>query len=199
MSNPYLQQHQELEIKEPTKSLVIGAIEGEETLSEPFSYRLTLYSSRRSIPPADLLGKGVTVLIRQNAHERPLHGRVRRFSQSHRIGDLTVYRMEIVPSLWMLSLSSDCRHWEDKTVLEITKDVFQRLGVRDYKLSCSKTYPLREFCVQYNETHLDFLSRLWEEEGIFYSFTHAENVDTVVLSDDSSSLPASKFVPKLQT
>jgi len=195
---PYVQNAQELEIVEPTKSLLLGAIEGEENLSEPFTYRLTLYSEKKSIPPSDLLGKPVTVKIHDEGKTRVLHGLVRRFSQGHRVANLTGYHMEMVPWLWMLSLSSDCRHWEDKTVLDITKDVLQRLNFRDFKISCTKSYPVREFCVQYNETHLDFLSRLWEEEGIYYSFTHEEKRHELVLADDPSAVPSGALVSRLQ-
>jgi len=198
MSTPaFSQGNQELEIVEPTKSLLIGAIEGEENLSELFAYRLTLFSEKKSISPGDLLGKPVSVKIHEG-RTRPIHGRVRRFTQGRRTGNLTEYHMEIVPWLWLLSLASDCRHWEDKTVIDITKDIFQRLGFRDYKMSCSKNYPAREFCVQYNETHLDFLSRLWEEEGIYYYFKHEESSHQLVLADDPTAVHAGPFVEKLQ-
>ena len=196
---PFAQETQELAIVEPTKSLLLGAIEGEENLSEPFVYRLTLYSEKKSISPGDLLGKPVTVKIRDQGNERPIHGRVRRFTQGHRAGNLTEYRMEIVPWLWMLSLSSDCRHWQEQSVLDITQDVLDRLGFADYKIACTKSYPEREFCVQYNETHFDFLSRLWEEEGIYYTFVHEDDKHTLYLADDPSSIQSARFVEKLQT
>jgi type VI secretion system secreted protein VgrG len=193
------EQNQEIWIEEPTKDLLLVAIEGEEAISEPYRYRLTLASAKKSIPAADLLRKPVTIWIAQHdGGKRPIHGRVRRFEQGMRQDEFTEYRMEVVPWLWLMSLSSDCRFYLEKNVVDITKAVFEELGFSDFRLACTRQYPAREYCVQYNETHLDFLSRLWEEEGIFYFHEHSGSKHTLVLADDPSAVRAGEFTKKLQ-
>ena len=99
---------------------------------------------------------------------------------------MTAYRAEIVPWLWLLTLSSDCRIFQDKDVLEIVRDIFDELGYSDYEIRCSGS-SRREYCVQYRETHFAFVSRLMEEEGIFYYFTHSADRHVLVLADRNGS------------
>jgi type VI secretion system secreted protein VgrG len=194
-----IEQEQEIWIDEPTNDLLLARIEGEESISVPFVYHLTLFSEKKSIPAASLLRKPVTIWLEQpTTHKRrPIHGIVSRFSQGSRDGAFTEYEMEVVPSLWLLSLSSDCRFFQDKSVMEITKAVLQEHRL-DVRYACTGSYPAREYCVQYNETHLDFLSRLWEEEGIFYFFEHAGTKHTLVLADDPVAIKPSEFTKRVQ-
>jgi type VI secretion system secreted protein VgrG len=95
--------------------------------------------------------------------------------------------MEVVPALWFLTLSSDCRIFQHLSVLDIVQKVLGENAVTDVDVRCTKSYPKREFCVQYRETHFDFVSRLLEEEGINYFFEHAAGSHTLILSDDPTS------------
>ena len=64
---------------------------------------------------------------------------------------------------------------QNEHVPDIAKAIFGELGYSDFKDSLTGTYDAREYCVQYRETAFDFISRLFEEEGIFYFFTHAKD------------------------
>src|SRR5262249_61915967 len=59
-------------------------------------------------------------------------------------------------------------------------------GFSDYEVSLG-SYPKREYCVQYRETAFNFISRLMEHEGIFYSFRHEDGKHTMVLADSKAS------------
>ncbi|MFW6206633.1 MAG: type VI secretion system Vgr family protein, partial [Gemmatimonadota bacterium] len=128
--------------------------------------------------------------------DRLVHGRVRRFVQMGRSEELTSYRAEIVPWSWFLSLTRDCRIFQEMTVLQIAEEVFESQGFSDYDIRCTRNYPEREFCVQYRETHLDFVSRLLEEEGIFYFFEHETSGHTLVLTDDNSAVEPCPGLPE---
>ncbi len=128
----------------------------------------------------------VTVNL-QDGGERKIHGLVRRFAQMGQQEDLTFYSVELVPWLWFLTLSQDCKVFQNKSVLDIVQEVFDGLGYTDYELRCSQTYAPREYCVQYRETHFNFVSRLLEEEGIFYFFEHTQDTHTLVLADLNST------------
>jgi type VI secretion system secreted protein VgrG len=160
-------------------------------MSMPFRFTLDLLSERPDVKAADLLRKPAVVYLElPGGKERPIHGVISRFVQlgQSENEEFTVYRAEVVPWLWFLSMSADCKIFQDKTVLEIVEQVFKDQGYSDFKIKCVKSYPKREFCVQYRETHLNFVSRLLEEEGIFYFFQHSGSKHTLILADDGSAV-----------
>jgi type VI secretion system secreted protein VgrG len=172
-------------------ALFLHALSGEEGVSRPFRFLLDLSSEGTMLPDASaLLGTPACVSIElPSGGQRIVHGLISRFRRNGSGLVLDSYQAELVPWLWMLSLSTDCCIHQKKTVPEIVKSVFDELGFADYRLAVTKEYPKREFCVQYRETHLAFVSRLLEDEGIFYYFEHAADKHTLVLADNAASLP----------
>lgn len=171
--------------------LLLQSFSGRERLSAPFSWDLRLLSEDSSIDAEDLLRSPmVLTLSTPSGEDRIVHGRVRRFVQMGQDEDLTSYRAEIVPWLWFLSLTRDCQIFQDMTVLDVVEDVFDEQGYSDYDIRCTRSYPERDYCVQYRESHLNFVSRLLEEEGIFYFFEHEDSGHTLVLADHESAFPA---------
>lgn len=167
--------------------LLLNGFNGLEGMSQAYAFQLDLLSTAPDIEPAELLRTPVLVTLRlDNDETRLFHGICTRFSQGVKRDDLTTYRAEIVPWLWFLRLSRESRIYQELTVPEILEQVFERLGYADFELRLTRSYPARTFCVQYRETHFDFVSRLMEEEGIFYYFEHSEDKHLLVLSDDSS-------------
>src|SRR5205814_4484434 len=106
------------------------------------------------------------------------------------VGGFNHYRVDVVPWIWFLSLEVDCRIFHNKTIPEIVKAVFdkfpgnQKDSVDD--VGIQGTYPKLEYCVQYRESSLNFISRLMEHAGIFYYFTHTDSAHELHLSDTSS-------------
>lgn len=171
----------------PPDELLLQRFNGEEGISMPFAFNLELISEEEAVDPADLLRQPMVIVMNHPAEERVIHGLVRRFTQFGQSEDLTFYRAEIVPWLWFLKLSEECKIFQNMTVLEIAQEVFDGLGYQDYEIRCTQSYQPREYCVQYRETHFNFVSRLFEEEGIFYFFEHTEEKHTLVLADDNSA------------
>ncbi|MDH3198433.1 MAG: type VI secretion system tip protein VgrG [Candidatus Krumholzibacteria bacterium] len=163
--------------------LLLGGFTGDEGVSRPFGFTLDLRSEDADIDPKRMLRSPVTVTIDAPGEERVIHGLVRRFVQLGRDGEFAAYRAEIVPWLWFLSLSRRSKIFQEQTALDIVEAVFRELGHSDFQIRCTKSYPKREYCVQYRETDLNFVSRLLEEEGIFYFFEHADDKHTLVLAD----------------
>jgi type VI secretion system secreted protein VgrG len=97
------------------------------------------------------------------------------------------FRATVRPWLWFLTRASDCRIFQDKSVIDVIKDVFRQHGFADYRDKTKRKYPKRTYCVQYQETDFAFLSRLMEEEGIYYYHSHEKDKETLVLVDDSSA------------
>ncbi len=168
--------------------LLVTGYTGVEGVSTPFSFHVDLLSTDHSIKAADLLRTPITLTVElADGSERPINGLISRFSRGERTVDFTRYRAEVVPWLWFLSLSRDCKIYQNMSVLEILESVFTSQGYSDFEIRCQGSYPKREFCVQYRETHLNFVSRLMEEEGIFYFFQHTDSKHILTLADSNDA------------
>jgi len=97
-----------------------------------------------------------------------------------------IVRVEIEPALSWLARRRNTRMFQAKTAPEILEAVLgEALGAygRSARLELDEAYARREYCMQYQETDLDFVSRLMEEEGITYTFDHDGDVEVLVLRD----------------
>jgi type VI secretion system secreted protein VgrG len=159
---------------------------GQEELSSPFLYTLQFLSKDRKLDFKKLMGKAVTItIVLPDKSKRYICGLVTRFVESGYDPKHTVYVAELRPWLWLLTLHADNRIFQNKSVPEIIEEVFSDLGLRTSKRVSSGTYAKREYCVQYQESSFDFVSRLMEDEGIFYFFEHSDGKHMMVLADDS--------------
>ncbi|HJR28040.1 MAG TPA: type VI secretion system tip protein VgrG, partial [Pseudomonas sp.] len=93
------------------------------------------------------------------------------------------YQATLRPWLWLLTRTSDCRIFQNLTIPQIIKQVFRDLGFSDFEDALSRPYREWEYCVQYRETSFDFVSRLMEQEGIYYFFRHEQGRHVLVLAD----------------
>ena len=172
---------------------ILVSMRGREEFSRLFSFHLEMVADAYpTIAPADLVGKPVAWTVNfPNTVLRQFHGVVRQLAAGEFVGrSKRVYRVEIVPWLWFLTRSTNCLIFQEMTAPKIIAAVFESFGFSSgafYRLSLSATYAKREYCVQYRETAFDFVSRLMEEEGIFYFFEYAEDKHTLVLTDSSSA------------
>ena len=163
------------------------SFDGEEGLSRLFRFRLELVSSNTAVKPSDLVGQGITFSIASGlGQDRYFHGIVRRLAVGGLLDSARGYIVELVPWLWFLTRTADCRIYQNLSTVDIVEQIFGDLGFSDYQSNLTGTYPKREYCVQYRETAFRFVSRLFEEEGIFYYFSHADGKHTLVLADDTS-------------
>ncbi len=169
-------------------ALILRAINGSEGISQVFRYHLELLSEDDSIDFTALVGKKIkTRIILADGKPRHMNGYVSRFSQGGRDAKITSYHAEMVPWLWFLTRTADCRIFQARTVPEIVEKIFKDLGFSDFELRLYQTYPKRDYCVQYRETDFNFVSRLLEEEGIFYFFDHSSGTDKLILADDPAA------------
>lgn len=169
------------------KLLLVG-FRGEESISGLFRYSLEMLSEDKNLSFDSIVGKSATIALEMvGGNKRYVNGVVGRFYQAGTGGVFTSYYAEIYPWLWLLTLTSDSRIFQQMSTPDIIEAVFKNLGLTDYKLALSKSYSQREYCVQYQETAFNFVSRLMEDEGISYFFEHEEGKHTLVLADDASA------------
>ena len=153
--------------------LLLTGFRGHETISQLFNFQVDLLGEAQSdIRFERILGQKVTVELRLvNQEKRYFNGLVKRFSQGARNDAHFVhFRAEIVPRLWLLTKKVRCRIFQHLAVPDILRQVLSGLDVT-YELSA--IYYPRDYCVQYRESDFDFVSRLMEEEGIYYFFEHS--------------------------
>ena len=168
--------------------LLIESLEGAEGISRLFDFQGGLLADAGDvIDPADIIGKKVTVEIALLDVQgiRYVNGLVAAFEQMSGDVDFDVYRVHIVPSLWQLTLSSNCRVFQAKTVMDIIKEVIQTYGISMLD-ETEGTLPALDYCTQYFETDFNFISRLAEQHGIFYWFEHTDSDNKVHFGNSRS-------------
>ncbi|MDQ2822324.1 MAG: type VI secretion system tip protein VgrG [Pseudomonadota bacterium] len=164
--------------------LLLDSLEGSQALSTLYSFTLTMRSASISLDAASVVGRDMTVTI-AGAVPRYLGGIVTRFIQSGQDRDFAVYEAQLAPKLWLLNLSTDRKIYANQGVDAVVKSVLGRFGVV-FESRLAASYAAVDYCVQYDETAFDFISRLMEQAGIFYFFTFAAGGQTMVLADASS-------------
>jgi len=195
----YTQDNRLIAIETPLgkDALLLEGFQGVEGLSMPFSFELDLVSHNHNISFEDIVGKNVTlsVVLRDGA-KRFFNGIIARFSQG-KGGDKTAseefsfYRATMVPWFWLLRRTADSRIFQNVSVLDIVDDLFKEKTKKygfgniklEYKVLTHGNYEKREYCVQYRETDFNFVSRLLEEEGIYYFFQHENGKHTMIIAD----------------
>lgn len=184
--------------------LKVTALSGTEGLSELFRFQLDLVSRDRDLDFSTLIGKACSIEIATPEGSRYINGMVRRFARAAEGTSLTHYVVEVVPRHWMLTQRHDARIFQahncpDMTPIGIVKKVLEDAGIPAdaYRVATTETYdPPRDFVVQYRESDFDFISRLMEEEGIFYFFEHTATGHKMVFGDSKVAHVASPLAAK---
>lgn len=169
-------------------SLLFASMDARERLGALFSFRLRLLGKDAQLDLRRLLGTSMAVHMRMpDGYERWFHGMVAEIAQT---GFTTIddvvhaeYSAHLVPRPWLLTQRRDCRIFAGQSVPEIVRTLLEEAGYGDVRLSLSARYPTREYCVQYREDTFNFISRLMEQEGIYYYFSHGRQTHTMVLAD----------------
>jgi type VI secretion system secreted protein VgrG len=168
------------------EDLLFKGLTGQESIGNLFSFTLTALSKRNNIQAKELLGNGVTIAIETVAGKRYLNAQVVQFQKIAQEERYSVYQAELRPWLWYAGISGDCRIFQHKTVVQIADEVLARYPFTVRK-KLYNDYKEIGYCVQYNESDLDFLSRQLEQEGIYYYFEHQDGEHALVLADDIGS------------
>jgi type VI secretion system secreted protein VgrG len=159
-----------------------------EVLGQLFEFYVQFQSQDIGIDLSGLLGSSMTVtLATEDGFKRYFNGMVIRANQ---VGVETIdnlvyasYEVSLAPKPWLLRQKVDCRIYKQQSAPDIIKQVLSEIGYSDIKLSLTGSYETRDYCVQYREDYFNFISRLMEQEGIYYYFTHTDSTHTMVLAD----------------
>ncbi|RWP71107.1 type VI secretion system tip protein TssI/VgrG [Mesorhizobium sp.] len=160
---------------------------GRDEISRCLAYTVGFVSSSPDIDPLKMLGGAVSI-EGESDPKRWFSGLVSEFRLTRIEDRLAYYEAAIRPWLWFLGNTTDCRIFQNMSVIEIVEEVFSKYSTAKFEKRLQGSYPPREYCVQYDETDLDFVQRLLEHEGILYFFEHDEGKHTLVLVDAMNKL-----------
>ncbi|TIT80207.1 MAG: type VI secretion system tip protein VgrG [Mesorhizobium sp.] len=169
---------------------------GRDEISRCFAYTVGFVSKSHDVDPLKMLG-GVVSVEGESDPKRWFSGLVSDFKLTRIEDRLAFYEAVVRPWLWFLGNTTDCRIFQNMTAVEIVEKIFSKYGIAKFEKRLQGSYPQREYCVQYDESDLDFVQRLMEHEGIFYFFEHDEGKHTLVLCDAMSKLKAAPGYEKV--
>ncbi len=193
MSDSYTQEGRLLNFSSPlgTDVLLANSFKGVEGISEPFCFDVELLSLPEfSIDPASLVGRRASLqmlLDSATGEVRYFNGIIASFRTAGGDDYFLRHRVQMRPSLWLLSLNMQTRVFQNKTAVQIAKEILEPYSITPND-ETEGPYPSLDYCTQYRETDLEFLSRLLQQHGIFYYFIHSEFDHKLVIADRVSLL-----------
>ena len=169
--------------------LLLQSFTGTEGISRLFKFEVELLSENRKIAFADIVGKaGHDYDLPRRRTPRYFNGLVSRFSQADADGNFFRYTAEIVPTLWFLDRSVNCRIFQEHSRPEIIEEFLQQSGLTDFKNTpCMDSFRHSNTACNIAKRIFNFISRLMEQYGIFYFFEHEETKHTLVLANAPSA------------
>ncbi|WP_295542109.1 type VI secretion system tip protein TssI/VgrG [uncultured Pseudacidovorax sp.] len=176
--------------------MLFWSIVGHEGLSRPSAYELTVLSPSEQIDPLDVLGHAFDVVIEftdphDGVHRRHCQGHAVRVVRVGPAGRYFAYRIQLRSWFWLLTKRTNCRIHQDRTALEVMDATFDDSAIKRFKKvnpgGVAGTHPSRGYCVQFEESDHAFVSRLLEDEGIYYWFDAHDMPGTMLLADGPGS------------
>lgn len=164
------------------------AFTGREEISQPYRFEAFVLIPHSLLDEAgldDAIGTPATLEVQRDdgtARNR-WHGVLAEISVEHELPGAALYRVVLVPRLWLLSLTQRSRMYVGDPLPTVLEKALREGGLRDFSLRLQRPYkPLDHVCM-YRESHLAFFSRWVEREGLYFHFEHGEDAETLVVSD----------------
>ena len=187
-----------LTLLEDDLSFLVVQFSGHEALNQPYRFEVEVIGLPPAMPFDQLLQQPLFLSL---GHGQGFHGILHSVSREYRGAQRVGYTMVMVPYLQALDRNCRRRVFHDLSVPMILCQLLEEhdLPADSYRLElASGHYPLRPFCIQYEESDLALLQRLCEEEGIHYHFEHQREGHVLVLADDSLSFPQEPLLTPFQ-
>jgi type VI secretion system secreted protein VgrG len=169
----------------PDAPLVFEAMSGQEMLGRPFTYQVDLLSDSQDVDLQAMLGQRMTVHVERTEGERCFDGIITEFRAVGGTAHFFRYRATLQPEVALLAYHAESRIFQALSLKDIVLRVLKAGNVTVDGGLLRNTYAPLEYVVQYRESDLNFVSRLMEQAGIYYTFTHDSGKHTMVLLDDT--------------
>ncbi|MEI7369423.1 type VI secretion system tip protein VgrG [Pectobacterium sp. 1950-15] len=161
----------------------------DEGLNRPFSLSLSLASALPDVDFGAVLDQPCELMIWYEGElKRRVSGIVSGFTQGDTGFRRTRYQIEVRPALWRLGLRTNARIFQAQKPEAIISMLLEEAGITDYAFALRNEHAVREYCVQYRESDLAFVTRLAAEEGMYFFHEYEEGKHRVVFADDAGAL-----------
>ncbi|RLB52568.1 MAG: type VI secretion system tip protein VgrG, partial [Deltaproteobacteria bacterium] len=182
----------------PDEALVVR-YDADEALSMPFEIdvEFSVPISVNFVVDSCLRSSVALAITDDSGAKRFFHGIVDRAEYAFFTGTLHHFRLRLRPTLASLAHRENCKIWQDMDVVSVVKEVFAEAGIDNVEWLLFHTHEGRDYIVQYRETELNFVHRLFEDEGLFYFFRHKPDGHTLVITDSHSAFAASDDAPEV--
>ena len=187
---------------QPAETFQVLEFYGTEAISQPFRFEIKLIAPiDYDLKLEDFLDKVAKLTLLRDDQHRDIHGILCELEETGRNKDFAQYHGVFVPRIWKLSLFYQSRIFQNKSVPDIIEEVLKGAGLStaDFRTDVKRTYAPREYCAQYRETDLNFISRLMEYEGLSYFLDHSQGKDVLVIVDDNSKNPKIEAPEEIQS
>jgi len=169
----------------PPDTFGVVRFQGTEGLSACYDFDILLISKETSIDLREILMNTASFAINREGGPILFHGALKAFEQLHAVGEFVYYRAHLIPRLSWLAMTKHNQVFLDKTVPEIVAACLEDGGLTslDYELRLQNDYKHWEYVCQCDESHLDFISRWLEREGMYYYFEQEEKREKLIITD----------------
>ncbi len=182
------------------QELLLEQLSGTEGLSTLFSFELSLISQDARLELKSLIGQPALLDVElATGDARYIHGYISRFSLTSSDGGLAYYSATLSPWLWMLSRRFDSRIFQEQTIEDVIRTVFEHYGALPcFEFRLGQPLKSRSYITQYRESDLDFVLRLLECEGLFFYFDHTKQGHQLIITDHSRHLEPLAQQPQIR-
>ena len=170
----------------------VVSFSGNEAISTLYQYELEIKAPLSAgIDLDDLLDSRARFVTEADGHEYPVYGVLSSIDELRTVQGYVYYQALLVPRLWWLSIykTNEIYCEQDQTVDDIIETVLENAGLisgTDFDLSelDDRDFLKRNYRCQFGESDFDFISRLMENEGIFYHFDHSGDIEKIIFIND---------------
>ena len=156
-----------------------------EVLGGSFDLEVDIVATLGEVNLLPHLGQPIAVHVQQDFEPtRHFHGLIVGGEFVHEQAGRHSYHLYAKPFTHFLSHNRDMAIFQNINVPNIIQRVIEAAGFSDFRFLLRRAYPTRDYCVQYRESDLTFITRLMEEEGIYYFWEHSADRHEMVLCDE---------------
>jgi type VI secretion system VgrG family protein len=173
----------------PGDTFLVVRFTGQEKISSLYRFEIDLIARDKTIDLKEILQGPARFSIIKNENEVVFNGILQEMSLIRQIDDYCFYKAVLVPRLWWLSNTMHNQVFLNKPLPEILSYILQEGGLveSDFEFRLQHSYPALDYVCQYNETHIDFLHRWLEQEGLYYYFEQTGQKEKLIITDSRMS------------
>jgi len=179
-------------VGDSSTSLILLGLRGKERFSSPYEYQIQFCTTQATDNVERYLGKELSCEIGQDKNQRFVSGVLTHIEEANSVEGLNTFIGLLEPRISLLHLGKNLAVFQNITVPDLVCKLLRQHSISSVDLRLRGSYEPREYCIQYRESDFDFISRLLEQEGIYYFFQHESGQHTLVLADHPSSHQTTK-------